>query len=69
MVFLLIALAIVAGIDLIPLIRQRSKRGILAFLLLFLPALTLGILQAGGVEVPSVMLGLGKVVRSLGLNY
>lgn len=69
MAFLLIGFAVIAGKDLIPLIRQRSKRGIIAFLLMFLPALALAVLQIEGVEVPSAMILLGNAIKALGLSY
>ena len=69
MAFLLIGFAAVALIDLPPLIRLRSWRGIAVFCVLFLSALTLSVLQVMGIEVPSVMLLLGKLVRAIGLGY
>lgn len=69
MALLLIGFAVIALMDLPPLIRQRSWRGIAAFCLLFLSALTLSVLQTMGVEVPSIMLLLGKLVRAMGLGY
>ena len=69
MAFVLIGFAAIAAKDLISLIRQRSKREIAAFLLLFLPALALAVLEAAGIQVPSLMLLLGSAVRALGLGY
>lgn len=69
MAVVLIGFAAIALKDLIPLVRQRSKRGILAFLLLFLPALALSVLQAAGIEVPSFMALLGSAVKAMGLSY
>lgn len=47
--------------------QQQRFKGV--FLLLFVPALALAVLQAKGVELPSVMLLLGDAVRALGLSY
>lgn len=69
MALLLVSFALIALKDLIPLVRQRSKRGIAAFLLLFLPALALSILQAVGIEVPSALALLGSAVKAMGLSY
>lgn len=69
MVLMLLGFAAIALTDLIPLIRQRSARGIAAFLLMFLTALTLATLQLVGVEVPSVMLLLGNAAKAMGLSY
>jgi hypothetical protein len=62
--FILIAL-----IDLVPLIRQREGRGVLAFLLLFIPSLVIAYLLAKNITVPSAMLWLGEVFKALGLSY
>lgn len=69
MLLVLTGFVIIILADLIPLIRRRSGRGIAAFFLLFLPALTLAVLQAKGIEVPSIMLVLDNIAKALGLSY
>jgi hypothetical protein len=69
MALILIGFALIALIDLTPLIRRRSWRGLAAFLLLFVPALTLAILQVNGIQVPSVMILLWKALKAIGLSY
>jgi len=64
-----IGFALIVLIDLIPIIRKHSGRGALAFLLLFIPALTLTMLQAYKIEVPSIMLLLGSLLKTLGISY
>ncbi len=69
MTVVVVCFVLILLIDLIPLLRRRPKRGILAFLLLWLPALTLAVLYAIGVKVPSTMLVLGELLKSIGLSY
>jgi hypothetical protein len=69
MVMILIGFALIALIDLIPLIERRFGRGVAAFILVFGVALTLSVLEAQDVDVPSIMLLWGDAVRALGLNY
>lgn len=69
MVLMLIGFALIALIDLLPVIRRRSGRAVAAFLLLFTAALALSVLQVNGVEVPSAMLLLDDVLKTFGLSY
>lgn len=69
MVLVLAGFALIALIDLIPLIRRRSGRGAAAFIILFVPALTLAVLLVNGVEVPSMLLLLQDMLKALGLSY
>lgn len=66
---LLIGFALIALIDLVPLLRRRSWRAAAAFLFLFAAALTLSVLLVNGVKVPSVLILLGDAVRALGISY
>lgn len=61
--------ALIALIELRPLLRRRERRGVCAVLFLFVPALILALLQAGGAETPGVLQLLGKAFGALGLNY
>lgn len=69
MVWILGGFALIALIDLMPLIRRHNKRAVAAFLVLFVMALTLACLQNLGVEIPSVMNLLGDLFKSIGLAY
>ncbi len=69
MILILFGFALIVLIDLTPIIRRRSGRAAVAFLLLFAAALVLSVLQANSVEVPSVMLLLGDALKALGLSY
>ncbi len=67
--WILTGFALVALIDLPPLLRRRDKRAVAAFLFLFGAALALSILQRLGVEIPSMMLLFDRMYKSIGLAY
>jgi hypothetical protein len=69
MALILIGFALIALIDLRPIIQRHSGRGAAAFLLLFTSALALAILQQRGVEVPSIMLVFDEILKALGMSY
>lgn len=69
MLLLLAGFVLIALIDLIPLIRKRSWRGIVALLLLFIPALTLSILLMSNINVPSILVVIGNALKSIGISY
>jgi hypothetical protein len=56
-------------VDLVPVLRRRSWRTALAFLLFFLPALVLAVLRKNMAEVPSLLLFLGDVLKAWGVSY
>ena len=66
---ILAGFALIALVDLVPIIRKHSMRGVLAFLLFFIPALTLALLQVNKVEVPSILILLGDWLKALGISY
>ncbi|HWQ74206.1 MAG TPA: hypothetical protein VN441_02710 [Syntrophomonas sp.] len=66
---ILAGFALIALIDLVPIIRKRSWRGALTFLLFFIPALTLAVLREIRIEVPSVLILLGEALKALGISY
>lgn len=68
-ILVLLGFAAIAAIDLIPLIRQRCKPGIIAFSIVFAAALALSVLEVSGVNVPSSMLLIGDFLKSIGLSY
>ncbi len=65
----LISFALIILIDLVPIIRKRSWRDILAFLLLLLPALTLAVLRESRIQVPSLLIVLGDMLKAWGISY
>lgn len=69
MVWILGGFALIAFLDLAPLLRRHNKRAVAAFLFLFCIALSLAILQALGVKVPSTMMTLDALCKSVGLAY
>jgi hypothetical protein len=69
MVTILCCFALIALVDLIPIIRRRLWRTLIAFLALYIPALTVSILLALKVNVPSTMIMLDKALKAIGLSY
>ena len=69
MALILVGFALIALIDLIPLIRHRSGHGIATFLLIYAAALILAVLESKKVGVPSIMILLGEMLEKLGLRY
>lgn len=69
MVWILGGFALIALIDFAPLLRRRNKHAMAAFLVLFAMALALSVLQVLHVAVPSSMLVLDKLLKSIGLAY
>lgn len=69
MIAILICVLVVILGDLIPLIRRRSVRGVIALLLVLIPATVMGIMHIRHIEVPSLMLAIDDFMRSWGLSY
>ena len=69
MVFIIMGFALIALIDLLPLVQRRDKSAIVLFLILFIVAFSLSILKVMDVDVPSTMLALGSFYKELGLSY
>lgn len=69
MTMVLVGFLLIGLFDFLPIIKGQSKNEAAAFLILFLPALTLAVLQAAQIEVASIMLILGDLIKSLGLGY
>lgn len=69
MIAILICVLVVILGDLIPLIRRRSVRGVIALLLVLIPATIMGIMHIRHIEVPSLMLAIDDFMRSWGLSY
>lgn len=70
MIFIYIAsFAVIAIIDLIPLIRRRKPRAVAAFVLCFAVALTLALLSAFEVQAPSIMKAWKAFFDWIGIGY
>ena len=67
--FTLLGFAVLALIDLVPLIKKRAKVCIAVFCVIFAVALTIAVLNIQNIEVPSVMRLLGQLLKSIGINY
>jgi membrane-associated PAP2 superfamily phosphatase len=61
--------ALIALMDLSPLIRRRKWRAVAAFACVFAAALTLAVLAVLHIEVPSAMRAWGDLVKWLGMGY
>ena len=64
-----IGFGLIALWDLLPLIRRKEWSGMVAFLLVFLPALTLAVLNRLNVEVPSVLEYVEKAMQTMGISF
>jgi len=69
MIVLLLTFLGIALFDFVPLLRHRQKTAIAAFLMLFIPALVISLLLVKNIPVPSVMMMLGDLFKSIGLTY
>lgn len=67
--WILTGFSLIALIDLLPLILQRKGRAIAAFLVIFIAALTIAVLQAYDVKIPPIMTHLDDLFRKIGLSY
>ena len=61
--------ALIIMIDLVPLFRRRSVRGVIAFLFILLPAMALTFLRIKKIEVPSLMKLIGDFMKAWGISY
>lgn len=64
-----IGYALIVLLDFLPLVRRKKWRAAAAFICVFLIALTLEVLTVSHVEIPSVLSGLARFVRWLGMGY
>ncbi|NLV86136.1 MAG: hypothetical protein GX025_02805 [Clostridiales bacterium] len=69
MLVLLLVFALIALIDFGPLVRKKSRRGMIGFLTLFTPALILAILLRNKSEVPSLLQAVDNFFKALGFSY
>lgn len=66
---LLCGFALIALIDLIPIIRKKSWRALIVFLVLYLSALAISVLLVLNIDVPSTMIILDKALKAVHLSY
>ena len=69
MLFILAGFALLALVELPPLLMKGQKRALFAFLVIFFLALALTLLQSAGIVVPSVLLLCEKLFLTIGLHY
>lgn len=69
MIFIILILIIVFIIDIVPLFKEKKKKDFILCAMLFVISLTIITLMNAGVKVPSPMLALHKLFKSLGLAY
>lgn len=64
-----ILFALILLIDLPVLLKSKTPKNIFLFLLLLIPAVLLTILTLFGMSVPSLILMLGDMLKSMGIYY
>ncbi len=69
MALALLGFMLIALVDLIPILRKRSWVTLFVFLLFFLSAIALRVLQEMRINVPSVFLFLGGILKAIGISY
>lgn len=65
----ILGFSIIVLIDFIPLVKNRDKKAITWFVIMFVSTFTLCILIMNGVEIPSLMLLAEKLIKAIGLSY
>lgn len=66
---LIIAITFVIVVDLIPMIKIKYTKGIVAFIVVLIPAVIYGVLLSLGVEVQDVAVLLWRFMKSIGISY
>ncbi len=69
MIVILMIFAAIAYFSIWPLIKKKQKRDIVCVTLLFLIALTVCLLTAANVHIPSLSNELANLLKSIGLQY
>lgn len=69
MQWILMGFALLALLELPPLIRKGQRNAVVTFLVVFSLALALGLLQDAGITIPSVFTPWERLLRTLGLYY
>ncbi|MGI5841809.1 MAG: hypothetical protein ACOX6H_00725 [Christensenellales bacterium] len=66
---LIVAITFVIVVDLIPMIKIKYTKGIVAFIVVLIPAVIYGVLLSLGVEVQDVAVLLWRFMKSIGISY
>lgn len=69
MVYVVLIFALMALIDLRPLIKKGPKRDRNIVIGIYAAVLVICALLAGGIEIPSPLMAAGDLVKGLGLSY
>lgn len=67
--YLIVVLAVVLLIDLPPLVKNKKPRELIVFLVIFVLTTALSVLLVLDIPVPSPMLVLDDLLKSVGLSY
>lgn len=66
---LIVAITFVIVVDLIPMIKIKYTKGIVAFIVVLISAVIYGVLLSLGVEVQDVAVLLWRFMKSIGISY
>ena len=69
MILVVLIFIVFAAVEVPPLLKYNYRRELVFFLLFFAFALTLCILQAAGIKLPSPVKGIGTLLDTLGLHF
>lgn len=69
MIFVIILMAGIALMEGPPLLRGKNKRHIISYAVIYAFTLAISLLLAAGKELPSPMIILDKLFKSIGLSY
>jgi hypothetical protein len=69
MIYVLLIFIAIALVDLPPLIRDRDKRGIIVFGVIFVLGLALSILWVKDIRLPSPLVKISELMESIHLAY
>ncbi len=69
MIYIVLGFGLIALIDFVPLIRRGNKRAMIAFGVFFVGGLCLALLKHFDVHVPSTLVFLGDLLKSVGIGY
>lgn len=69
MILMLILMAGIAIIEVPPLLREKNKRHIISYAVLYIFTSTVVLLLAAGKKLPSPLIYLDKLFHSIGISY
>jgi protein-S-isoprenylcysteine O-methyltransferase Ste14 len=67
--FIVIAFGFVALVDLVPLIKRRSKGAVVTFCVIFALAFVMAVLHSQNITMPSTLRYIGQLMKSVGISY